>query len=57
VSRSSRPEQLVGLLERAGFADPAAPPAEENGHAPAAAATATAPAPDPVFGGLRVSGS
>jgi hypothetical protein len=53
VSRSSRPEQLVGLLERAGFADPDAPPAEENGHAP----TAIAPAPDPVFGGLRVSGS
>jgi twitching motility protein PilT len=53
VSRSSRPEQLVGLLERAGFADPDAASAEENGHVPAAATAA----PEPVFGGLRVSGS
>jgi len=50
MTRSSRPEQLTGLLERAGFADPDAPSAEQNGHA------ATAPA-EPVFGGLRVSGS
>src|SRR5881398_2219448 len=32
ISRSSRPEQLAGLLERAGFEDPDAPPAEQNGH-------------------------
>src|SRR6266404_8010017 len=50
VSRSSRPEQLQGLLERAGFVDPNAPAAEENGHSHAAPA-------EPVFGGLRVSGS
>ena len=50
MTRSSRPEQLTGLLERAGFVDPDAPSAEQNGHA------ATAPA-EPVFGGLRVSGS
>ena len=52
VTRSSRPEQLQGLLERAGYVDPNAPAAEENGngHAPAAPA-------EPVFGGLRVSGS
>jgi hypothetical protein len=50
VSRSSRPEQLQGLLERAGFVDPNAPAADENGHSPAATA-------EPVFGGLRVSGS
>jgi twitching motility protein PilT len=43
MSRSSRPEQLLGLLERAGFEDPDAP----------AAASASAPA----FGGLRVAGS
>jgi hypothetical protein len=51
ISRSSRPEQLAGLLERAGFIDPDAPPAEQNGHHTAA------PATEPVFGGLRVSGS
>jgi twitching motility protein PilT len=50
VTRSSRPEQLQGLLERAGFEDPNAPAAEENGHAPVTPA-------EPVFGGLRVSGS
>jgi twitching motility protein PilT len=50
VTRSSRPEQLQGLLERAGYVDPNAEAAEENGHSP------TAPA-EPVFGGLRVSGS
>jgi twitching motility protein PilT len=50
VTRSSRPEQLQGLLERAGYVDPNAPAADENGHSP------TAPA-EPVFGGLRVSGS
>ena len=52
VTRSSRPEQLQGLLERAGYVDPNAPAAEENGngHAPATPV-------EPVFGGLRVSGS
>jgi len=44
MSRSSRPEQLIGLLERAGFEDPNAPRS--------AAAT-----PEPAFGGLRVAGS
>jgi twitching motility protein PilT len=48
LSRSSRPEQLVGLLERAGFDDPDAPPAEQNGHTPAQPS-------EPLFGGLRVS--
>jgi hypothetical protein len=52
LSRSSRPEQLAGLLERAGFDDPDAPSAEENANGAAAS-----PAPDPVFGGLRVAGS
>jgi hypothetical protein len=52
LSRSSRPEQLAGLLERAGFDDPDAPSAEENPNGAAAS-----PAPDPVFGGLRVAGS
>jgi twitching motility protein PilT len=51
MSRSSRPEQLNGLLERAGFATSSdTPTSDTNGHA------ATAPA-EPVFGGLRVSGS
>jgi hypothetical protein len=50
ITRSSRPEQLQGLLERAGYVDPNAPAAEENGHSPATPA-------EPVFGGLRVSGS
>jgi twitching motility protein PilT len=50
LTRSSRPEQLAGLLERAGFEDPDAPPAESNGHAVAAQ-------PEPVFGGLRVAES
>src|SRR5438067_5146027 len=50
ATRSSRPEQLTGLLERAGFVDPDAPAAAQNGHgAPHAA--------EPVFGGLRVSGA
>jgi twitching motility protein PilT len=48
MSRSSRPEQLLGLLERAGFEDP---------HAPKSAAAASAASPDQVFGGLRVAGS
>jgi hypothetical protein len=50
LSRSSRPEQLTGLLERAGFADADTPPADGNGHSAAAA-------PEPVLGGLRVSES
>src|SRR5258707_10425231 len=50
LSRSSRPEQLQGLLERAGFAEASEPAAEHNGHAPV-----VAPA-DPVFAGPRVSG-
>jgi len=41
LQRSSRPEQLLGLLERAGFEDPDEPPAAEA----------------PMFGGLRVAGS
>ena len=45
MSRSSRPEQLLGLLERAGFEDPDAP------------ASASAAQPEAVFGGLRVAGS
>src|SRR5207247_7494697 len=45
VSRSSRPEQLLGLLERAGFEDPNAP------------ASAAAARNEPVFGGLRVAGN
>jgi len=53
VTRSSRPEQLVGLLERAGFDDPDAPPAEQNGHGSNGHAPAQ-PA-EPLFGGLRVS--
>jgi twitching motility protein PilT len=48
LTRSSRPEQLAGLLERAGFDDPDSAPEESNGHA------ATS---DPVFGGLRVAES
>jgi len=44
MSRSSRPEQLIGLLERAGFEDPNAP-------------RSAAAAPEPAFGGLRVAGS
>jgi len=48
MSRSSRPEQLAGLLERAGFGDAAAMEPETNGHAPDAG-------PDPVFGGLRMA--
>jgi twitching motility protein PilT len=48
MSRSSRPEQLLGLLERAGFEDP---------NAPKSVAAAGAASPDPVFGGLRVAGS
>jgi twitching motility protein PilT len=55
VSRSSRPEQLVGLLERAGFGDDEQESAEQNGNAnePAAAPAAA----EPVFGGLRVAGN
>ena len=49
LTRSSRPEQLAGLLERAGFEDPNASTAAENGHA-------VASQPEPVFGGLRVAG-
>ena len=48
MSRSSRPEQLAGLLERAGFANASEMDPETNGHAPDAA-------PDPVFGGLRMA--
>src|SRR3989440_2811292 len=33
LSRSSRPEQLQGLLERAGFEDPNAPAGTDEGHA------------------------
>jgi twitching motility protein PilT len=44
MSRSSRPEQLIGLLERAGFEDPNAP-------------RSAAAAPEQAFGGLRVAGS
>src|SRR5438067_10302136 len=50
LTRSSRPEQLTGLLERAGFQDPNAQPAAQNGHGAANAV-------EPVFGGLRVSGA
>jgi hypothetical protein len=50
LTRSSRPEQLAGLLERAGFDDPDAQQVEENG-----SGAATPPPPDPVFGGLRVA--
>jgi len=50
MTRSSRPEQLQGLLERAGFVDADASASTENGHAPVTAV-------EPVFGGLRVSGS
>jgi twitching motility protein PilT len=44
MTRSSRPEQLLGLLERAGFEDPDAQ-------------ASSSAAPEPVFGGLRVAGS
>jgi hypothetical protein len=47
---SSRPEQLAGLLERAGFEDPDEPPAGSESRGAAAA-------PDPAFGGLRVAES
>jgi hypothetical protein len=71
MSRSSRPEQLAGLLERAGFGDPNAPAEDQQdqfaapGAAPAVPApaggaapgTVAPPAQDPVFGGLRVAGS
>ncbi len=51
MTRSSRPEQLNGLLERAGFSDGSeSASADTNGHA-------AAPPAEPVFGGLRVSGS
>jgi twitching motility protein PilT len=50
LTRSSRPEQLAGLLERAGFDDPDAQQTEEAG-----SGAATPPPPDPVFGGLRVA--
>jgi twitching motility protein PilT len=55
VSRSSRPEQLVGLLERAGFGDDEPESAEQNGNGnePAGAPAAA----EPVFGGLRVAGN
>ena len=51
ISRSSRPEQLAGLLERAGFDDPNEPEAtaEENG------GHAVPSQPEPVFGGLRMA--
>jgi twitching motility protein PilT len=49
ITRSSRPEQLAGLLERAGFVDPNAPAAANDGPRPAQPA-------EPVFGGLRVAG-
>jgi hypothetical protein len=56
ISRSSRPEQLVGLLERAGFDDPDAPPAEQNGHSNGHNGHAAPAQPaEPLFGGLRVS--
>jgi len=45
LARSSRPEQLMGLLERAGFTDPDAPAAASDGQRPA----------EPAFGGLRVA--
>ena len=51
LSRSSRPEQLAGLLERAGFGTEEADAAEANGHQPAPAA------PDLAFSGLRVAGN
>src|SRR5690242_6595695 len=51
LSRSSRPEQLAGLLERAGFGtdEPEADEANGNHSAPAA--------PDLAFSGLRVTGT
>jgi twitching motility protein PilT len=48
LSRSSRPEQLLGLLERAGF---------DVGEANAAAAAAGGEAEAPLAGGLRLAGS
>jgi twitching motility protein PilT len=51
LSRSSRPEQLAGLLERAGFGAEEDDANETNGHQPAPAA------PDLAFSGLRVTGS
>jgi twitching motility protein PilT len=48
LTRSSRPEQLAGLLERAGFDDPNEPEPDSNGRTPAA---------EPAFGGLRVAES
>src|SRR5699024_7680744 len=53
LSRSSRPEQLAGLLERAGFGEPGEEEAaaETNGHSPSLTA------PEPAFGGLRVAGN
>jgi len=51
LSRSSRPEQLAGLLERAGFGAEEDDAAESNGHPSAPAA------PDLAFSGLRVAGN
>jgi twitching motility protein PilT len=48
LTRSSRPEQLAGLLERSGFHDSAAPLTASNDHMNA---------PDPMFAGLRVGAS
>jgi hypothetical protein len=46
IGRSSRPEQLFGLLERMGFVQPE--PAQPNGAGDGVA---------PLGGGLRVAGS
>ena len=48
LTRSSRSEELAGLLERSGFHAPIAPRAGLDGHIDA---------PDPVFAGLRVGAS
>src|SRR5205814_8506724 len=53
VTRSSRPEQLNGLLERAGFDDPDAPASEQNGHSNGNGHAAPAQPAEPLFGGLR----
>ena len=52
LSRSSRPEQLSGLLQRAGFEEENDEhAADSNGH------QTGAPSPDPAFSGLRMAGS
>src|SRR5471032_17400 len=48
LTRSSRPDQLSGLLERSGFQDPMEPLLGSSGHPNA---------PEPVLAGLRVAAS